>query len=261
MTSSTHTPAPDVSSSPPFASADDLLVFDLTAILRVQWFLNQSHLASNVVSTQHGPSGNLDWVEFAPPFHTHLIKCATALLPPQLCSMKRLKGILFAYVLKVLNLPVSTLAQFKRKTLSKKVCPQLDPTFKPPPPAGRGTAVPTLAGHSRPSPPLLLPPLSSLSAPSPWLVTPLPPLHPCPRLMPRVQHPRLLPCLMCRMRPPSWPAAWPVSPPLPPFLHRRHPNALHLPFPTPCALCLVPMVLWESHLPPPLLPVPHVPVT
>ena len=52
--------------------------------------------------------------------------------------MKWLKGVLFTYVLEVLNLPVSTLAQFKRNALSKKVCPQLDPTFKLPPPAGRG---------------------------------------------------------------------------------------------------------------------------
>ena len=146
MTRSAHTPAPDVPLSPPFALADDLSVFDLTAILHAWWFLDRSHLASNVVSAQCSPTGDLDWVEFTPPFHTHLIKCATALLPPQLCSMKRLKGILFAYVLEVLNLPASTMAQFKRKTLSKKVCPQLDPTFKSPPPAGRRAATPSVHG-------------------------------------------------------------------------------------------------------------------
>ena len=70
------------SEPPPYASADDLSVFDLTAILRAQWFLDRSHLASNVASTQRGPNGDIDWVEFAPPFHSHLIKYATALLPP-----------------------------------------------------------------------------------------------------------------------------------------------------------------------------------
>ena len=50
MTRSACTPAPDVSSSPPFASADDLSVFDLTAILYARWFLSKSHLASNVAS-------------------------------------------------------------------------------------------------------------------------------------------------------------------------------------------------------------------
>ena len=67
--------------------------------------------------------------------------------------MKRLKGVLFAYVLEVLNSPASTLAQFKRKTLSKKVCPQLDPAFKPPPPAGRSAAAPAVRGRSSPAVP------------------------------------------------------------------------------------------------------------
>ena len=153
MTSQARTPAPDVSSSPPFASANDLSVFDLTAILRARWFLNKSHLASNVASAQRGPTGDIDWVEFAPPFHSHLIKCATALLPPQLCSMRKLKGVLFAYVLEVLNSPDSTLAQFKRKALSRKVCPRLDPAFKPPPPAGRRAAAPVVRGRPTPAAP------------------------------------------------------------------------------------------------------------
>ena len=76
--------------------------------------------------------------------------------------MKRLKGVLFAYMLKVLNLPASTLASFKRKTLSKKVCPWLDPVFKPPPPAGRGAAVASLV-RGRPFP----------AAPSPAPVSPV----------------------------------------------------------------------------------------
>ena len=165
MTRQARAPASDVPASepPPYASANDLLVFDLTAILHSWWFLDRSHLASNVISAQHGPNGNFDWVKFAPPFHTHLIKCATALLPPQLCSMKRLKGVLFAYVLEVLNLPASTLASFKRKTLSKKVCPRLDPAFKPPPPAGQGAAASTMAVCGRPS----------LGPPSPAPISPV----------------------------------------------------------------------------------------
>ena len=164
MTRQARPPASAVpaSESPPFASADDLSVFDLTAILHSRWFLDRSHLASNVVSAQHGPNGDLDWVEFTPPFHTHLIKCAIALLPPQLCSMKQLKGVLFAYVLEVLNSPASTLASFKRKTLSKKVCPRLDSAFKPPPPAGRGAAVASPV-RGRPFP----------AAPSPAPVSPV----------------------------------------------------------------------------------------
>ena len=200
MTRQARAPASDVPASepPPFASADDLSVFDLTAILRSRWFLNRSHLASNVVSAQRGPNGDLDWVEFAPPFHTHLIKCATALLPPQLCSMKRLKGILFAYVLEVLNSPASTLAQFKRKTLSKKVCPRLDPAFKPPPPAGRSAAVHAVHGRAPPVVPSPAPvspvlavgsvtmacdtPPPSSPTPSPRAQGSAPPASPVPRV-------------------------------------------------------------------------------
>ena len=199
MASSARPPAPDVPLSPPFPSADDFSVFDLTAILRAWWFLDRSHLASNVISAQRSPNGDFDWVEFAPPFHSHLIKCATALLPPQLCSMKRLKGILFAYVLEVLNSPASTMAQFKRKTLSKKVCPWLDPAFKLPPPAGRGTptasapvcsrSVPVVPSPAAASPVLAVgsiamacdtPPPSS-PTPSPCAQGPAPSASPTPR--------------------------------------------------------------------------------
>ena len=127
---------PPPPSLPAFAVSEDYSVFDLQAILRARWFLSKDHLAAQVVSAQRGPSGDFDWVEFAPPYHTHLIKCATALLPPQLCSMKRLKGVLFAFVLEVLNSPASSLDKFKRKSLGRKVCPRLDPSFKWPPSAG-----------------------------------------------------------------------------------------------------------------------------
>ena len=119
---------PSPPSHPAFANSEDYSVFDLQAILRTRWFLSRDHLAAQVVSAQCGPSGDFDWVEFAPPYHTHLIKCATALLPPQLCSMKRLKGVLFAFVLEVLNSPMSSLDKFKRKSLGKKVCPRWPPS-------------------------------------------------------------------------------------------------------------------------------------
>ena len=152
MASSAHTPAPDIPLSSPFASVDNSSVFDLTAILHTWWFLDRSHLTSNIVSAQHSPNSDINWVKFAPPFHSHLIKCATALLPPQLCSMKRLKGVLFAYMLEVLNSPASTMAQFKRKTLSKKVCLRLDLAFKLPPPASRGAPAASALVRGRPSP-------------------------------------------------------------------------------------------------------------
>ena len=104
--------------------------------------------------------------------------------------------------------------------------------------------------------PLLLPPLSALLALSPWPVTPLPPLRPHPRPVPRVRHPRLLPCLVPRTPPLSWPPTPVVWPLLPPFPRGRRPNALPPPFPSPSALRLMPVV--PGVLP---LPVPRAPAT
>ena len=95
--------------------------------------------------------------------------------------------------------------------------------------------------------PLLRSPLSLPSAPLPWPVTPLPPLHPCPRLVPRVQHPWLLPRLMPRM-----PPALLLNPPL---FRGHRPNALLPPSPPLSALCPVPMVCRGSRLPVPCVPV------
>ena len=267
MTRQACAPASNVPASepPPDASADDLSVFDLTAILHSQWFLNRSHLTSNVVSAQRSPNGNFDWVKFAPPFHTHLIKCATALLPPQLCSMKHLKGVLFAYMLEVLNSPVSTLASFKRKTLSKKVCPWLDPAFKPPPPAGRGATIPTLAVRSRPSPAVPSPapvspvlavgsvamacdtPPPSLPMPSPRAQGSAPPASLTPRMPDEAS---LMACCMAGLasssplppRVPSKCPASPLSPPPRPVPHARgspgfSPSPVPSSRPTPVCAC------------------------
>ena len=109
-------------------------------------------------------------------------------------------------------------------------------------------------------PPLLLPPLSLLLALSPWPVTPLPPLRPCPCLVPRAWPPWLLPHLMSWIRLPLWPSACPVWPLPPTSFCGRCPNALLLPSPPSSALRLVPVVPRGSPLPLPPLPVPCVPV-
>ena len=241
MTSPVRTPAPDVPLLPPFASADDLLVFNLTAILHAWWFLGRSHLASNVVSAQRSPSGDINWVKFTPPFHSHLIKCATALLPPQLCSMKQLKGVLFAYVLEVLNSPVSTLAQFKRKTLSKKVCPRLDPAFKPPPPAGRHAATPVVCSRLSPAAPSPAPvsPVLAVGSVAMACDTP-PPSLPLP--LPRAQG-------SATPAPPA-PCAWDLSHLSPKFLAGFFASQ---PTPLPQAPSKCP----ASPLSPPQWPMPH----
>src|SRR5579863_2207673 len=48
-------------------------------------------------------AGQLDWVDFQPPFHTHLIQRAVSLLPP-LCPVAKGKKVMFVFLLEVLNM-------------------------------------------------------------------------------------------------------------------------------------------------------------
>src|SRR5579863_9941202 len=48
-------------------------VFDVLNIFRRRWFLHRDHLIANVLSATKDDAGHLDWVDFQPPFHTHLV--------------------------------------------------------------------------------------------------------------------------------------------------------------------------------------------
>jgi predicted RNA-binding Zn-ribbon protein involved in translation (DUF1610 family) len=78
----------------------DLSVFDILNIFRRRWFLSRTNLMANVVSAQKAEDGNISWVEFTPPFHSHLIKCAVALVPHPVHVVKR---VMFVFILELLN--------------------------------------------------------------------------------------------------------------------------------------------------------------
>ncbi|KAH9020355.1 hypothetical protein EDB85DRAFT_1896224 [Lactarius pseudohatsudake] len=78
----------------------DLSVFDILNIFRRQWFLSRAHLLTNVISAQKAEDGKISWVEFSPPFHSHLVKCAVALVPHPIHAVKR---VMFVYILELLN--------------------------------------------------------------------------------------------------------------------------------------------------------------
>jgi hypothetical protein len=59
----------------------ELSVFDIHNIFRRRWFLSRAHLLTNVISAQKDEDGNISWVEFTPQYHSHLVKCAVALVP------------------------------------------------------------------------------------------------------------------------------------------------------------------------------------
>ncbi|KAH9961186.1 hypothetical protein BGW80DRAFT_1463940 [Lactifluus volemus] len=79
---------------------DELSVFNIHNIFQRCLFLSQDHLMANVISAQKAEDGKFFWVEFNPPYHAHLVKCAVALVP---CPLQKVKKVMFAYVLKTLN--------------------------------------------------------------------------------------------------------------------------------------------------------------
>jgi predicted RNA-binding Zn-ribbon protein involved in translation (DUF1610 family) len=83
-----------------FSSNVDLSVFDIQNIFRRRWFLSRAHLLTNVISSQKDEDGNISWVEFTPQYHSHLVKCAVALVPHPVLKVKK---VMFAYILELLN--------------------------------------------------------------------------------------------------------------------------------------------------------------
>jgi hypothetical protein len=59
----------------------DLSMFDILNTFHHCWFLSVDHLRAQAQKAQKAKDGNIFWVEFAPPFHTHLVKCAVAPVP------------------------------------------------------------------------------------------------------------------------------------------------------------------------------------
>jgi hypothetical protein len=65
----------------PHPRGAELSVFDILNTFRCCWFLSRASLVANVTSAQKAEDGNFSWVEFTPQYHSHLVKCAVALVP------------------------------------------------------------------------------------------------------------------------------------------------------------------------------------
>jgi methionyl-tRNA synthetase len=72
------------------------------------WFLSRASLVANVTSAQKAEDGKFSWVKFAPQYHSHLVKCAVALVPHPVQAVKK---VIFVYILELLN-GVGSLAFF-----------------------------------------------------------------------------------------------------------------------------------------------------
>jgi hypothetical protein len=78
----------------------ELSIFDILNIFCCCWFLSVDHLRANALSAQKAESRKIFWVEFAPHFHSHLVKCTAALVPHPLAKVKK---VMFVFILELLN--------------------------------------------------------------------------------------------------------------------------------------------------------------
>src|SRR6267142_6140672 len=98
----TVVPPITVHTKPVVSDNCELSVFNILNIFRTCWFLHWDHLIANALSAQKDDEGHYTWVDFQPPFHTHLVQHARVLLPP-LCPMAKGKKVMFVFILEVLD--------------------------------------------------------------------------------------------------------------------------------------------------------------
>jgi len=79
----------------------DPSVFDILNLFRCHWFLSRDWLVSLVASAQWTNGSSIDWVEFLPVLHSHLMQCAIKLAPS--VPAAKVKRVMFVFILKVLN--------------------------------------------------------------------------------------------------------------------------------------------------------------
>ena len=84
--------------------SNDPSVFDIVNLFRLRWFLNRDWLLSFVASAQRSESGRIEWVEFLPDGHVHLVRSAFKLVPPTpLVPAAKVKRCMFAFIIEFLN--------------------------------------------------------------------------------------------------------------------------------------------------------------
>jgi hypothetical protein len=142
-----------VATLPPAPKAvDELSVFDILNIFCKRWFINKDHLTVNVLSAQKDEDRRFSWVDFSPPFHTHLVQRMHSLLPP-LCPVAKGKKVMFMFMLEILSGEGPDQKGFwkvPKKHPHKKACSQMEKTTVPVPPAP--SIPPPIVSPTRPEP-------------------------------------------------------------------------------------------------------------
>ena len=84
--------------------SNDPSVFDIVNLFHFCWFLNRDWLLSFVASAQRSESGRIEWVEFLPNGHVHLVCSAFKLVPPSpSVPAAKIKRCMFAFIIEFHN--------------------------------------------------------------------------------------------------------------------------------------------------------------
>ena len=101
----------------PASKDSELSCFEVLNHYRTRLYISREKLLEHVTLTQKDPEGQISWVEFDAPFHSHIIKVALALFdkPPLLIA----KQAMFVFILEVIN-SVSAEDFFTQKSSTEK---------------------------------------------------------------------------------------------------------------------------------------------
>ena len=84
--------------------SSDPSVFDIVNYFRLRWFLNRDWLLSFIASAQRSESGRIEWVEFLPDSHVHLVRLAFKVVPPTpSIPAAKVKRCMFSFIIEFLN--------------------------------------------------------------------------------------------------------------------------------------------------------------
>ena len=146
--------------------SNDPSVFDIVNLFHLHWFLNRDWLLSFVASTQRSESGRIEWVEFLPDGHVHLVCSAFKLVPPSpSVPAAKIKRCMFAFIIEFLNWERLYADFFGPSPLRKVYKRTRKPRDTGPKPPAGGQAVDAMAldaedqDPSSEGPPSLQPPL------------------------------------------------------------------------------------------------------
>ena len=100
---------------------DDLSVFNIHNIFCHCWFLSRANLLANVISTRKEEDRNISWVEFTPQYHSHLVKCAVALVPH---PVTKVEWVMFAFIWSCLMGKVTWPSSNSRRVATRPIMPR-----------------------------------------------------------------------------------------------------------------------------------------